>query len=351
MRNYYLIIYFIFLLFIQAQITEAKVFTSTVCPWPGGEYSKLFEIHLKKEGLDVETKFFSTVPDWVKACSSGRFDFTLMWFGNGLSSFWGENNPGQVAISPVFHDYGSTAIIARKGFSTGDITLGDAKTIGVEFRSLVNYGMLFSLFNSEKLNFSQLVDKGIVELSNEDLISNLQVGRLKVITATGNDVKKLTNMGYQVLTSSRQHVDLTTGLIWMPEAIYYQTDKEVLNKIIRASVFAARDMQTLRYEELKKIIMSDPGFAGIPIMAHSYASRENFEKFRNNVVWYTPSLAKERAIQFPMIFKKMISLQKETGREITASYEQIIKFDDFFKTIDNIQKSREEITPATIIKP
>jgi len=341
-RNYYLIINFVVLLLIQAQIAEARVFTSTVCPWPGGEYSKLFEVHLKKEGIDVETKFFSTVPDWVKACSSGRFDFTLMWFGNGLSSFWGENNPGQVAISPVFHDYGSTAIIAQKGFSVSEILPGDAKTIGVEFRSLANYGMLHSLFNPDKINFRHLVDKGIVELSNEDLISNLQVGRLKMITATGENVKKLTDMGYQVLTSSRQHVDLTTGLVWMPEAVYYQTDKEVLKKIIRASIFAARDMQALRYEELKKIIMGDPGFADIPIMARSYASRKNFEKFRNNVVWYTPSLAKERAIQFPAIFKKMISLQKETGREITASYEQIIKFDDFFKTIDSIQMSREE---------
>ncbi len=338
MRKYYLIINLTLFLFLLVQGVQAKTYTSTICPWPGGEYSKLLEMYIEKEGIAVESKFFSTVPNWVKACSSGRFDLTLMWFGNGLSLFWGEDNSRQVAISPVFHDFGSTAIIAKKGFSIEEITPGHAKNIGVEFRSLVNYGMLYSIFNQKKINFRELIDKGIVELSNEDLISNLQVGRLKIITATGANVKRLTDMGYEVLTSSKQHFDLATGLLWMPEHKFNKIDKEILRKIVKASILAARDMQTLSYKELKKIIMGDPRFQSIPIIARSYESKENFNKFRNNVIWYTPPLAKNRAMKFPVIFKKMIALQKETGRDITASYDHIIKFDNFFNEIAGIQK-------------
>lgn len=275
-----LTIAFVFLFMTSPSLVLARTYTAVVCPWPCVEpyiiaSKKGF---FKKEGLDVEIKKFTQMPDWFKAISSGRFDFNIVYLTTGMQLHL--DYLPYVFLGASTHDEGISAIVTKKNIKGREIK---GKRIGVGADILGYRYYVFKYLESVGLTFS---DVKLVFLSEENLLKNFIQGRLQAIMTYGGFTQEAVEKGNgRISISSRDYIESSLTGMGVPANRFKTIPKEDLKRYWNALFLAVEWMYDPKNEnELMEIMVE--WFKENPMMSNNYKISNNLKEYRKIMMFH-----------------------------------------------------------------
>ena len=176
-------ILFVSILFVT-QSSFARTYTVGVIPYiPAGEfvvadYKKFYE----EENLEVDSIYYSSTGDWVRALSAGKLDFSGLWNATQVDMYYRGSSAKRLAV--MSYDSDDYQMIIRKGMTLDKLK---GKRIAVFADYFGTHWFVHNLLKRVGLGIN---DVRIIEMNNHEAYKNFKNNRVDGMIFNGKYMQK-----------------------------------------------------------------------------------------------------------------------------------------------------------------
>ena len=237
------------LLLMLAPLSEAKTYKVGIIPYlPAGEFIVADKLGLyKAEGLDVESLYYSSTGDWVRALQNKVLDFSGLWNATQVDMYFGGSNAKRLAL--MSYDTDDYRMIVRKGMTPAKMK---DRPIAVFSDYFGTHWFLHDYLSPASIGIH---DVRIVEMNNEEAYKNFSFGRVDGMIFNGKFMDlALANGTAKVADIDRQlYLAATTGgpsYFENGETISRETLKRFLRAWVKAMAWIEDDANDAAYRAM-----------------------------------------------------------------------------------------------------
>ncbi|MDH5692429.1 MAG: ABC transporter substrate-binding protein [Gammaproteobacteria bacterium] len=273
----------------------------------------------KEEGLDVDSIYYTSTGDWVRALAKGKLHFSGLWNATQVDMYYRGSNAKRIAL--MSFDSGDYSFIVKKGLTPANL-VGKRVAVFSDY-----FGTHWFIHNYMKSGGRSLNDVQLIEMTNSAAYKNFNNDRVAGMIFNGKYMNQAldTGRGAKAKIDQDLYLAATTG-----GPSYFGNEEDLtrseLKKFLRAWVKAMKwiedDKNDDEYEKmLKSAFEGHLELVGLEKEA-SYRER----KPRKMLV----SLKDMYVVNKNMgaMFEKLVSVRSDMGFSDTPNYVKSKMYDN-----------------------
>jgi len=309
MKRFKIAVIYLFALSLFVSGAEAKDYTVALISYLG--HSPFIIADEKgffaKENINLKAKYYHTVDEWFKAFIHDRVDISIFWNSSHIELLL--SGKKSVSLGVISYEKQDHRLIAKR-----EITPQDLKTQKIGYpREL--FGYRWFLWNYLKPHNIKVSETHPITMSEEDLLKNFVVGRLKIVMLLGDYADSAVKDGNGVILTT-SIPEATLNSVVMSEENYKATPKDDLKKMHRALIHATEWLsdpanKAEYFSIIKGKFVSNPNFSNV----------QDMESFVQKAMGRMSLIEKKDLYEYNSTFlKTSYDTMKNIGTEIAMPY-------------------------------
>ena len=311
----------IILIFLCSSPVAAKPYTVGIIPYlPASEFVVAdYKGFYEAEGLDVESIYYSSTGDWVRALSAGKLDFSGLWNATQVDMYYRGSTARRLAL--MSYDSGDYKMVVKKGLTAKDLK-------GMPIAVFADYfGTHVFIQDYLKKAGLGIKDVKLIEMTNLEGYKNLKSGRVKAMVFDGKYIDRAIDEEIAEIANIDDGVYLaaTTG-----GPSYFENGRKIprsdLKKMVRAWVKSIIWIEDPTNRAEFKKILTQAFKANLALVGLEHAN--DFEKKKPHNMLVSVKNLREVNNKTPEMFEKLNRIWKSLGYQgQSRAYKEELMFD------------------------